>query len=91
MSREDLAVRLYEDWESVPCDQRLKCTAFILYSLVRFVDDGGGSFRHLIYDILGFGPDAYRPLYEAGGMALTNMLYDLLHPEDNGGAPCEEL
>lgn len=32
----------------------------------------GGSFRYLIYDRLGFGPDAYLPLYEAGGMVISN-------------------
>lgn len=32
----------------------------------------GGSFRHLIYDRLGFGPEAYTPLYLAGGMDFTN-------------------
>ena len=34
----------------------------------------GGSFRYLIYERLGFGPDAYVPLYEAGGMNITNEL-----------------
>jgi len=31
-----------------------------------------GSFRKVIYDRMGYGPEAYQPLYEAGGMALTN-------------------
>lgn len=34
----------------------------------------GGSFRCLIYDRLGFGPDAYVPLYSAGGMTISNEL-----------------
>jgi hypothetical protein len=41
------------------------------------IDDHGndpGSFRYLIYDRLGFGPEAYVPLYEAGGMNITNGL-----------------
>ena len=41
------------------------------------IDEHGrdpGSFRHLIYDRLGFGMDAYVPLYEAGGMNITNEL-----------------
>jgi len=32
----------------------------------------GGSFRYLIYGRLGFGEEAYGPLYEAGGMEFTN-------------------
>lgn len=49
------------------------------------IDEHGqdpGSFRGLIYGLLGFGPDAYVPLYEAGGMNITNELdynrYDAL-------------
>ena len=41
------------------------------------IDEHGqdpGSFRGLIYGLLGFGPDAYVPLYEAGGMNITNEL-----------------
>lgn len=41
------------------------------------IDEHGnnpGSFRYLIYQLLGFGPDAYVPLYEAGGMNITNEL-----------------
>jgi len=41
------------------------------------IDEHGnepGSFRYLIYNRLGFGPEAYVPLYEAGGMNITNEL-----------------
>lgn len=39
----------------------------------------GGSFRYLIYERLGFGPDAYVPIYEAGGMNISNELdYDAI-------------
>jgi hypothetical protein len=41
------------------------------------IDDHGenpGSFRHLIYGLMGFGVEAYVPLYEAGGMNITNEL-----------------
>ena len=36
----------------------------------------GGSFRYLIYDRMGYGPEAYQPLYEAGGLAITNALHE---------------
>ena len=36
---------------------------------------GNGSFRYLIYDRMGFGPEAYIPLYEAGGMKINNAFY----------------
>lgn len=34
----------------------------------------GGSFRKLIYDRMGFGPEAYLRLYYAGGMIISNKL-----------------
>jgi hypothetical protein len=36
----------------------------------------GGSYRYLIYDRMGFGYAAYSPLFEAGGMELSNTLND---------------
>ena len=31
-----------------------------------------GTFRYLIYDLMGFDESAYEPLYLAGGMAINN-------------------
>lgn len=45
-----------------------------------------GSYRYLIYDRMGFGPNAYQPLYEAGGMNLTNGFHDLRTFEDKYGS-----
>jgi hypothetical protein len=36
-----------------------------------------GSFRYMIYNRMGYGPNAYVPIYEAGGMELTNAFLDL--------------
>ena len=33
-----------------------------------------GTFRYLIYDLMGFDESAYEPLYLAGGMAINNAL-----------------
>lgn len=37
----------------------------------------GGTFRYLIYDRMGYGMNAYTPLYEAGGMAISNAFSEL--------------
>lgn len=39
--------------------------------------DGEGTFRYLIYDRMGFSPEAYAPLYKAGGMAISNAFCEL--------------
>ncbi len=36
-----------------------------------------GSFRYLIYDRMGYGPEAYMPLYGAGGMNITNIMVEI--------------
>lgn len=34
----------------------------------------GGSFRYLIYDKMGYSPDDYELLYNAGGMIINNIM-----------------
>lgn len=48
----------------------------------------GGSFRHLIYNRLGFKNDAYIPLHQCGGTEISN--YFKL-PEKNEEAELKEL
>jgi hypothetical protein len=37
----------------------------------------GGTFRYLIYDRMGYGPEAYMPMLEAGAMAINNAFCEL--------------
>lgn len=57
--------------EDCPYDTKLAVTAWVIRNIVDHAQRGG-SFRYLIYNRLGFGADAYVPLYEAGGMEITN-------------------
>lgn len=52
-------------------DDRLDMACEFMRAIVAHCIDGG-SFRYLIYERLGFGPEAYVPMYEAGGMEFTN-------------------
>lgn len=52
-------------------DTRLAITAWVFKNIVDHARDGG-SYRYLIYDRLGFDIDSYLPLYEAGGMEISN-------------------
>lgn len=55
------------------CDYETKMavTAWVFRNIVDHAREGG-SYRYLIYDRLGFEPDAYVPLYSAGGMDISN-------------------
>jgi len=39
--------------------------------------DERGTFRHLIYDIMGYGGEAYQPLCEAGLLRINNSMTEL--------------
>lgn len=54
-----------------PYETKLAVTAWVFEKIVEHANDPG-SFRYLIYDRMGFNADAYVPLYEAGGMTITN-------------------
>lgn len=57
--------------ENCPYDTKLAVTAWVIRNIVDHAKEGG-SYRYLIYERLGFNFDAYVPLYEAGGMDITN-------------------
>jgi len=54
-----------------PYETRLAVTAQVFKAIIDHATEGG-SFRHLIYDRLGFDTNAYVPLYNSGGMTISN-------------------
>ncbi|GED55868.1 hypothetical protein EDM54_23790 [Brevibacillus borstelensis] len=56
--------------------------AWVFEKVAESIREGGGSFRHLIYDRMGFDEKAYIPLYKAGGMVITNTIFDTLDTID---------
>jgi hypothetical protein len=39
-------------------------------------DNIDGTYRHLIYDIMGYGAEAYFPLIESGLLNINNVMRD---------------
>lgn len=65
---------------------RVKIACDVISGVVDFIKEGereggGGSFRHLIYDVLGFSHKYYDEFYRAGGMWLTNWIADMIELE----------
>jgi hypothetical protein len=56
---------------SIPEGDRIAVAVQVISSLLDNAREGG-TFRYLIYDRLGFSPDAYVPLYSAGGMLVAD-------------------
>jgi len=60
-----------EVWKNTPYDTRLACTAYVFKKICEHAR-GGGTYRYLIYDRLGFDMDAYAVLLVNGGMDISN-------------------
>ena len=69
--RADIAARYPALVENCPYETRLAVTAWVFKAICDHAKERG-TFRYLIYDRLGFGHDAYMPLYLAGGMEISN-------------------
>lgn len=78
----DIAERYPKLVEECPYETRLAVTAQV-FRAIRDHAKEGGTYRYLIYDRLGFNSDAYLPLYDAGGLDISNMLFDLSHPNES--------
>ena len=63
-------------WESLSYDD--KCNAF--HAIVSRIVDGEikqkGSYRYVLYDVFGFGPDMYVRGMDCGYMGLHNSIMD---------------
>jgi hypothetical protein len=65
-----------ETWEKTDSEVKLALTAYVFRMLKEHMNEGG-TYRYLIYDRLGFGPEAYTALYVNGGMDLSNAFHDI--------------
>lgn len=66
-------------------DERLEYTRVVLQAVLEHAIDGG-SYRYLIYERLGFGPEAYGYLLDAG-MPISNEFVIL---DENVGS-CQDM
>ena len=61
-------------WEALSYDDKLRA----FYSVVKRIYEGDvkqqGSYRYVLYDVFGFGPDAYGLGMECGYMSLHNSI-----------------
>jgi hypothetical protein len=63
-------------WNSLPYDDRLKLFCAVSKLIVKGEIEEKRSYRGILYDTFGFGPDAYVPAQCAGYMAIHNAIYD---------------
>lgn len=72
--------RLNKLVEECPYEMKLAITRWVMKHIADHVKQPG-SYRYLIYDRMGFGPDAYRPLLD-DGMFISNEISDMKYGID---------
>lgn len=78
-SFKDYGSQLEDLADACPYEMKLAVTKWVMKHIVEHAAEGG-SFRTLIYERLGFGPDAYAPLC-GDGMTISNEFDLTLRPE----------
>lgn len=71
--------------EACPYETRLAVACWVIKHIVDHAREGG-TYRYLIYDRLGFGPDAYVPMQLSGALTISNE-FDLSEPPQQEDAP----
>lgn len=65
-----------EAWNSLDKDTQLKVFCAISRRIFQAELEDKGSYRHVLYNVFGFGPEAYAPAQISGYLAIHNAIYD---------------
>lgn len=61
-------------WNSLDKSQQLEAFCAVIRRLYQGEIERNGTYRYVLYDVFGFGPEAYRKAQEAGFLALHNSI-----------------
>ena len=70
----EIEQRQEEYWNSLSKDDQLKAFCAVVRRIVQAELKDKGSYRWALYDVFGFGPEAYVQGMECGFMALHNLI-----------------
>lgn len=70
----EIEQRQEEYWNSLSKDEQLKAFCAVVRRIVQAELKDKGSYRWALYDVFGFGPEAYIQGMECGFMALHNAI-----------------
>lgn len=66
-------------WNSLSKEDQLKCFCAVSRRIHRGEIVDKGTYRWVLYDVFGFGPEAYASAQMAGYLAIHNAIYDSDH------------
>lgn len=71
-----------EYWNSLTKEQQLMAFCAMSRRIVDGEIEQKGSYRYVLYDVFGFGPEAYMPAQMAGYLSIHNAIFDAEHEAD---------
>lgn len=63
-------------WNSLTKEQQLEAFCAISRRIYTGSVINHGSFRHVLYDVFEFGPEAYIPAQLSGFLSINNLIFD---------------
>lgn len=72
-------------WATLTPEQQLDAFCCVVRRIYRGDVVDRGSYRYVLYDVFGFGPEAYVPAQCAGYLDIHNLIYDGLRREGERG------
>ena len=71
-----------EYWNSLTKEEQLKVFCAVSRRIYTGEILEKGSYRYVLYNTFGFGPEAYAPAQVAGYLSIHNAIYDAEHERD---------
>lgn len=66
-------------WNTLTKEQQLKAFCAVVRRIYKGDIEDKGSYRYVLYEVFGFGPEAYAQAQLAGYLALHNSIFDYDH------------
>ena len=65
-----------EYWNSLSKEQQLKVFCAVSRRIYKGEIEERGSYRYVLYQVFGFGPEAYAPAQMSGYLSIHNAIFD---------------
>lgn len=63
-------------WNSLSKEDQIKCFCAVSRRIYRGEIEERGTYRYVLYQVFGFGPEAYVQAQDAGYLAIHNTIWD---------------
>lgn len=79
-----------EYWNSLSKEQQLKAFCAVVRRIHKGELEDRGTYRYILYQVFGFGPESYAQAQLAGFLALHNSIFDYSHETQLLSAFCKK-